>query len=196
MPRDDEELESFDEEDVVNEVIKEKNNKVQIDYSLDPIERIKLEISATDDVNQKQIGQYLLNKFETDEVLKNCYKDRKITLDSINNFVVECAKKHLNNKNGYISDEVVFGWVVHFVQDEKVSITDKASFTLTKEDENAAKERALKKFEEEQYQKIVAAEQKKKDAERKKLERAKEKEIKEKEEREQNGEISLFDFDD
>lgn len=195
MPRYNEELESFDEEDVIDEVVEEKTNKVQIDYSLDPIERIKLEINTTDDVNQKQIGQYLLNKFENDEVLKNCYKDRKITLDSINNFVVECAKKHLNNKNGYISDEVVFGWVVHYVQDEKVSITDKTSFTLTKEDENAAKERVLKKFEEEQYQKIVAAEQKKKDAERKKIERAKEKELKEKEEREQNGEISLFDFD-
>lgn len=163
-----EELELEESEETSTE-----SNKLEIDFSLDPVERIKLEIENIDDCNAKEIGEYLIEQFANDEVLKNCYKDRKITLDAVNKFVTECAKKQLNNKNGRITDKVVFGWVLHYVQDEPVEITkaETQKITLTKVDKELAKQKALKQYQDEELEKLRKQNQRKIDAENKKREK-------------------------
>lgn len=166
------------------------DTKIELDFSLDPIERLKIEIESTQDLNCKKIGAYLLEQFAKDEPLKNAYRDRKIVLNAVGNFVVECAKKELNGKNGFIDDEVVYGWVLHYVQDEPVKIAEAEKLVLSVEDKEAAKKRAIAKFEADELAKIKAKEQKKAEAEKRKVE----KEIKREKD---SGQMDLFaDFGD
>lgn len=166
------ELEEEIEDCVVAEATKEaKEEKITLDFSLDPAERIKIEIDNTEDANEKAIGSYLLEQFAKDEVLKNCYKDRKITLNAISKYIVECAKKYLKNKNGMIEDKIVFGWVLHYVQDEEVKIPVAETYELTPLDKDKAKKDAIAKYEAEQVEKLRQQEKKKAEAEKRKIEK-------------------------
>lgn len=179
-----EEEEMLEEEEETEESEeKTEETKVTIDFNLDPLERIQIEIDSTNDCNVKAIGEYLKSQFEKDDVLKAAYRNRKITLEAISKFVTDCAKKQLNSKNGFIEDNVVFGWVLHYVQDEPVKIVEAESYQLTKEDKESARTKARKQYEKEELEKI-----------RKKEKAAKEKAIaKEKAKREEFGQISLFE---
>lgn len=163
--------------------------ELTLEFDMNPIERIKLETEYAENDISKKVGLFLSKQFETDNVLANCYKDRKITLEDIYEFIYKSAEKYLNNKSGAISEDVVYGWSIHFIQDENVKVPEKESFKLTKEDENETKAKAMKRFEEEELEKIRKAEQKKKEALEKKA-------IKEKlkEEEERGKQLSLFDF--
>lgn len=183
----DEELEL--EEEFETEVETEEAEKIKIDFSLDPIERIQIELNATQDQNTKYIGEYLKEQFKTNEPLKNAYKDRKITLESIGKYVMDCAKKFLNSKNGMIEDKVVFGWVIHYVQDEKVEITSKDTYDvkLSKSEQEKLKEKARKDFEAQELAKL----QKEKERKEAKVQKAI---AKEKKHNEEIGQMSLFDL--
>lgn len=179
------ENEELDEEE---ETETEQDTKViELDYSMDATERLKIEIANTEDQNEKQIGAYLLEQFEKDTPLKNAYAERKITLKAVGKFVMECAKKQLDNKNGMIADNVVFGWVLHFVQDEPVKIDEKETYKLSELDKDKAKKQAMAQFEAEELAKIKKAEQRKKEAQQKAIE-------KEKKHNEEIGQMSLFDL--
>lgn len=118
--------------------------KVELNYNMDACERLEVEIQSQSDNMCKIIGNYLLEKMKSDNVLKSCYFDRKITLTSIYDYVIKCAKQKLENKSGAVEDKEVFGWVLHYVQDEKVEISKDNELTLdikTKEEiEQKAKE--------------------------------------------------------
>ena len=183
----DEELEEMEceEEDSTEtenvEVEETKEEKIKLDFSLDPVERLNHELTA--------IGQYVLNEFAANEPLKNAYKDRKITLEAIIKYVNSCAAKQLNNKNGAIEDKVVFGWVIHYIQDEEVKISAKDSYEvkLTKEDKEKAKEEALKKYEAEELAKLKKKQEREEKAKQKAIE-------KEKKKYEESGQMQLFDW--
>lgn len=168
----------------------EKKNKIELDWTMDPIERIAQETKALKktDFMGIAIGGYLAAEMAKDENLANAYKDRKVTLSSIVDFIMTEANKKLGNRNGCIPDEEVYGWAIHFVVDGKLPKNESAKLTLdlTKEDKEAAKEAALKKYEDEQLKKLRAAEAKKKEREKKKAEEAKK--------QKESNQISLFDF--
>ena len=190
----DEELEELESEEEIdeemNEVVEEvKEEKIKLDFSLDPVERLKQEIKALEhDMNSKAIGEFVLKEFANDETLKSAYKDRKITLENINKYVFDSAKKYLNSKNGMIEDKVVFGWVIHYIRDEKVKVSKKDSYEvkLTKDEKEKAKAEALKKYEAEELAKLKKQQEREEKALAKKVD-------KEKKKREESGQLSLFD---
>lgn len=163
--------------------------KVELNYSMDACERLKNEIQAEDRPMCKIIGNYLLEKMKSDNVLKSCYFDRKITLKSICDYVVECAKHKLNNQNGAVEDKEVFGWVLHYVQDEKVGISKDDKLTL----DVKTKEEIEQKAKEDYYRQVQAdlkkQEEKKTAKENSKIEKAKKK-------RQDEGYMDLFDMGD
>ena len=164
--------------------------KVELDFEMDPSERLKIEVANAPTSMEKVIGEHLLIKFEKEEKLKNSYKERKVKLSDIVEFVNNKAKEYLQNKSGAIEDTVIFGWCVHYVLDEEIEIPESKSYYISKEDEETARLRALKRLEEEQYQKLKNVEEQK----LQKAQKAKEKlEEKEKKIQEETGQLSLFD---
>lgn len=180
--------EDFEEDISENDDQKKEDQKnvIKLDYNMDSIERLKIEIENSKEQNEKIIGEYLLNQFKIDEVLKNAYKERKITLSAIGKFVYECAKKELNSKNGMIADSVVYGWVLHFVQDEPVKLTEAETYELTLKDKDEAKKRAIKAYEAQELEKIKKAEQRKIESEKRKVEKDLQKE-------KDSGQMNLFE---
>ena len=116
-----EELEETEEE-TEEESSPKKENKIELDFSMDAIERIKIETESAKDGLSKAIGAYLAGKMAEDEPLKKAYEDRKITLKAVCGFITECAKKKLGGTSGAVADEEVYGWAIHYVQDEPVKI--------------------------------------------------------------------------
>ena len=50
--------------------------ETELSFELDPIERLEKEIEIEDDSQRVVIGQYLKSRFESDEALRNAYKDK------------------------------------------------------------------------------------------------------------------------
>lgn len=180
-----EEIEETEEETEEESSPKEKS-KIELDFSMDAIERINIEAESAKDGLSKAIGAYLAGKMAKDDLLKQAYKDRKITLKSVCGFITECARKKLGGASGAVEDEEVFGWAIHYVQDEPVKISESATYTLTEEEKESAKAKAIREYE--------AAERKKlEDKAKKEAERQQAKIKKAEEEREKSGQMSLFD---
>lgn len=78
------------------------------------------EIKETNSLMEKRIGNHLLECMKTDELLANSYTEKKRTLKDCVKFIVKEARKYLNYSNGYIEDDVVYGWAKHYVLDEPV----------------------------------------------------------------------------
>lgn len=191
------ELEEEEEETETEENKPTKGEKLTLDFEMDAIERLNIEISAADTSLGQPIGKYLLEELKRDSALKNAYYKRKITLENVVEYVNKCAKAHLNSKNGAIEDKIVFGWVLHYVQDENVKVPNESkvkinnhNVELTEKEKAELREKAKAEYEAEQLAKIKAAEAKKAEKEKKRLEEAKRKE---EEEKEKYGYISLFD---
>lgn len=181
-----EELEETEEETEEEKSSQKKENKIELDFSMDAIERIKTEAESAKDGLSKAIGAYLVEKMANDEPLKQAYKDRKITLKAVCGFITECAKKKLGGVNGAVDDEEVYGWAIHYVQDEPVKVSESNSYTLTKEEKESARAKAIREYE--------AAERKKlEDKAKREAERQQAKIRKAEEEREKSGQMSLFD---
>ena len=179
-----EEIEETEEE--TEETSQKKENKVELDFSMDALERINIEVESAKDGLSKAVGAYLADKMAEDEPLKKAYKDRKITLKAVCGFIIECAKKKLGGVNGAVEDEEVYGWAINYVQDEPVKVSESATYTLTKEEKESAKAKAIREYE--------AAERKKlEDKAKKEAERQQAKIRKAEEEREKSWQMSLFD---
>lgn len=54
-----------------------------------------------------------INDVQLAEGLKN----EKKTYDGMENYIINEAKKHLDNKNGAIKDDIIYGWAVHYWTD-------------------------------------------------------------------------------
>lgn len=178
------------------------SEEIKISFDLEPSERLKQEIETLNekDTTGKRIGAFLLEQFKKDRPLSDAYRDRKVMLDDVlgyvNSMAEDLAKTIYEGRHAIcVDDATVFGWVIHFVQDGDLPEnrpTMEKIVILTEEEKEDAKAMALKRFEEEQYNELVAAEKAKKEAEEKRLKRLKDKE---KKEREESGQLLLFDFD-
>lgn len=68
--------------------------------------------------NQKLVLAYL--EENASDVLVEKINSGKKTMDDCWNFIMKCAEKELNKKNGAIRDDVVFGWAVHFFEEDSI----------------------------------------------------------------------------
>lgn len=176
---------------------KEKNMaELKLDLTMEPVERLKTEIEfRKEDPNVKCIGEFLLKQFETDEPLKNAYKERKVTLDAIYTFIRDQASKKQINGCAMVSSEEVFGWAIHFIQDGSIpnELQNATEVTLTKEKKASLTAQAEEEFKQQELARLA---KEKADAEAKEKERKRKALEKEKKEREESGQMSLFDFGD
>lgn len=76
-----------------------------------------LKLTAKDD-NEKIILQYLENNVS--DVLAEKINSGTKTLADCWNFIVKCADEQLHGRNGAVSSDVVFGWAVHFFEEDSI----------------------------------------------------------------------------
>lgn len=173
---------------------KEKNMaELKLDLTMEPVERLKTEIEfRKDDPNIKCIGEFLLKQFETDEPLKNAYKERNVTLDAIYTFILNQASKKQINRCAMVNSEVVFGWAIHFIQDGEIpnELQNATEVTLTEEKKASLTAQAEEEFKQQELARLA---KEKADAEAKEKERRRKAFEKEKKEREESGQMTLFD---
>lgn len=176
----------------------EKKTEVELDWEMNPIERLESETKALHETDFMgvAIAAYISAEMNKDENLAKAYKERKVTLNSILEFVMAEARKRLNGKNGQIPDAEVYGWAIHFIIDGKIpkQTGESLKLTISQEDREAARQEALKKLQEEELAKLRKAEAKKLEREKKKVEAAKKKAEEEERRRKEAGYMSLFDF--
>lgn len=171
--------------------------KIEIMMDIDPIERLTKEIEVTTKNGAKKVGEFLLKEFEKDDVLKQCYFDRKVTLMNIWKYIEEEAVKMAKEEDSIaIEDDTVYGWAIHFIQDGEIEepAAEKMVMTrtvITEEDKAKAKADALEEFKKKELERLEKERKAKEEKEKAKL---KELARKEKEKRESSGQLSLFDL--
>jgi len=168
-----------------------KKETLTLDFTMNAIDRLRAEVDFTDSKYQKVVGEFLLKQFEKDENLRLNYFNKKITLQTIWDFIVSEAKKQAQRNYAVMEDDEVFGLAVHFIEDGKVKESKKDNAVLTKETKESLIEKAKADFLKEQKEKLEKAEQKR--IEKEKAAKAKALE-KERQMQEQSGQLSLFDF--
>lgn len=167
--------------------------ELKLDLTMEPVERLKTEIEFhKEDPNMKCIGEFLLQQFETDEPLKNAYKERNVTLDAIYTFILNQASKKQINRCAMVNSEVVFGWAIHFIQDGEIpnELQNATEVTLTEEKKASLTAQAEEEFKQQELARLA---KEKADAEAKEKERRRKALEKEKKEREESGQMTLFD---
>ena len=171
--------------------------KLEISMDADPIERLKQETEFTNNIGEKRIGEFLLEEFAKDEILKQCYFDRKVTLKATYEYIKKKAKEAANGGGSImIDDETVYGWAIHYVQDgnvkeptaEKLVVTREV---ITEEDREKAKKDALEEYKQKEIQRLEQERRDKEAAEKARLKKLREEE---KKKREESGQMSLFDL--
>lgn len=134
---------------------------------------------------KQAIKSYLDNRAKTDELFAVAYAKPNKNIDECFNYIVGEAKKQGGNAV-YVPDEVVFGWAVHYYDEDNIKINKlpantrvsaKASVELTEEDKEKARNLAVQEYKQQCIDKLKAADEAKakKEAERKKAEREKRK---------------------
>lgn len=88
--------------------------------------------------NQKLVLAYL--EENASDVLVEKINSGKKTMDDCWNFIVKCAEKELNKKDGAIRDDVVFGWAVHFFEEDSILVKPKTQENASKEPKKEEKE--------------------------------------------------------
>ena len=74
---------------------KEEKQKISLDWDMDPIERLTVEMNSLDEsaYMARAIAEYLIEEFKKDENLKEAYKNRKVTLEEIVSHITKEAQK-------------------------------------------------------------------------------------------------------
>ncbi len=177
--------------------------EIELELNMDPVERLTKEIEMETDSTSIRIGNYLLEKFGSDESLKKSYFDRKVTLGDVVKYIYEKAKNKAKNSNAIaIDDAEVFGWVVHFVQDgedENIEAlrTSSDKIVLTKQEESDLRAKAMEEFKQKEIERLEEEKLEKEAKESEaaeKAEKARLKKIEEEErKRKESGQMNLFD---
>ncbi len=191
---DDEELELEEEEETEEPKEKKskgKTEKLELDFSMNAVDRLRQEIDFTDSEYQKVVGEFLLKEFAKDEQLRLAYFTRKVTLKAIWDSIVAAAKKKAVGGSAVMSDEEVFGLAIHFIQDGKVKEERSQKYVLTKDVKKSLEEQAKEEYLAEQKAKLAEEDRKRKEREEKAKKKALEKE---KKELEDSGQMTLFDL--
>lgn len=130
---------------------------------------------------KQAIKNYLDSRAKTDELFAKAYAKENKNIDECFDFVVGEAKKQGGNAV-YVPDEVVFGWAVHYYDEndikvdklpENMKVSAKSSVELTEDEMEKARELALQEYKQQCIDKLKAADElrAKKDAEKKKAKR-------------------------
>lgn len=147
---------------------------------------------------KQAIKNYLDERAKTDELFAAAYAKPNKNIDECFNYILGEAKKQGNAV--YLSDDVVFGWAVHYYDEDDIKINKlpantrvaaKASVELTEEEKEKARKQAMNDYKNRCIAEIKAAEEAKakKEAEKKK---AKREELRKMEQ----SMPTLFEFDD
>lgn len=179
---------------------------IELDWDMDPAERLKAEADSLKEGDQMRlVADALQKEFAKDPDLAAAYKDRKVTLEAVIGYIMDEAKKVAVDNRAMVSDETVYGWAIHFVQDGKVKEPKGKSLSvkaLPKETEQEIAEKAKKDFYEAEMKRLAeekrkADEKAAKEAEAKAkrdAEKAERKRKKAEEEFAKSGQMSLFEF--
>ena len=128
---------------------------------------------------KQAIKTYLDNRAKTDELFAVAYAKPNKNIDECFNYILGEAKKQGNAV--YLHDEVVFGWAVHYYDEDNIKINKlpantrvsaNASIELTEEDKEKARDLAVKEYKQQCIDKLKAADEAKakKAAEKRKAE--------------------------
>ena len=165
--------------------------EIELSFELDPIERLDKEIEIEEDSQKVIIGRYLRSRFESDETLRNAYKEEKKTLDDVYKYVIDCARELAKNNNAVmVEDKDVYNWAVHYILDGEQR-REGETYVLSVEEKKSIEEQAKEKYMNEVLAKLRAEDEEKKKKEEEKEAKELAKFNKKKEE---EGAISLFDL--
>lgn len=128
---------------------------------------------------KQAIKTYLDNRAKTDELFAVAYAKPNKNIDECFNYILGEAKKQGNAV--YLPDDVVFGWAVHYYDEDDIKINKlpantrvsaKASVELTEEDKEKARDLAVQEYKQQCIDKLKAADaaKAKKAAEKRKAE--------------------------
>ena len=129
---------------------------------------------------KQAIKTHLDNRAKTDELFAVAYAKPNKNIDECFDYIVGKAKKQGGNAV-YVSDEVVFGWAVHYYDEDDIKINKlpadtrvsaKANVELTEDDKEKARDLAVQEYKQQCIDKLKAADEAKakKAAEKKKAE--------------------------
>lgn len=147
---------------------------------------------------KESVKKYLDNRAKTDELFAQNYAKPNKNFDECYNYVLGEAYHHSSDVGAHIDDEVVYGWAVHYYDEDDIKIrtlpknikaSDKASVELTKEDYQKAYDQAM-----EEYKAQCLAEIKAKEEAKAKKEKEKRAALIAKRKEQENMTLSLFDF--
>lgn len=130
---------------------------------------------------KQAIKNYLDERAKTDELFAKAYAKPNKSIDECFNYIVGEARKQ-GGSAVYVSDEVVFGWAVHYYDEDDIkvsklpsgtSVSARTSIELTEEEKEEARKKAMKAYERQCMEEMKAAEEAKakKEAEKRKARR-------------------------
>lgn len=191
-----EEIGEDDEDEATAEEEKGKK-KIDLDWGMDPSERLRIEMEALQENDQMRlVAKELISEFAKDPNLAEAYRAKKRTLDEVIDYIVGEARKMAIGSRAVVRDEEVYGWAIHYVQDGKEKDTKAKKLSvgvLTKEDEAELTEKARKDFYDAEIRRLKEEAERKAKREREKAERKKADEEARKRERGYE-QVSLFSF--
>lgn len=149
------------------------------------------------DAVKQAIKTYLDNRAKTDELFAAAYAKPNKNIDECFDYIVGEAKKQGGNAV-YVSDEVVFGWAVHYYDEDDIKINKlpvdtrvsaKANVELTEDDKEKARDLAVQEYKQQCIDKLKAADEERarKAAEKKKAEIERRKQA-------EQSQLTLFEF--
>lgn len=147
---------------------------------------------------RESVKKYLDNRAKTDELFAQNYAKPNKNFDECYNYVLGEAYHHSSDVGVHIDDEVVYGWAVHYYDEDDIKINPlpnnvkaaaKASVELTEADKEKARELAIEQYKQQCIENLRKAEEERarKEEEKRKARIAKRKE-------QEKFAPSLFDF--
>ena len=186
-----------DEDDEAPDEEEKGKKKIDLDWGMDPSERLRIEMKALQENDQMRlVAKELIAEFAKDPSLAEAYRAKKRTLDEVIDYIVGEARKMAVGGRAVVRDEEVYGWAIHYVQDGKENGTKEKKLSvgvLTKEDEAEIAEKAKKDFYDAEMRRLKEEAERKDKKEREKAERKKAEEKAKKRERGYE-QVSLFSF--
>lgn len=186
-----------DEEDEAPSDEEKEKKKNELDWFMDPSERLRIEMESLQENDQMRlVAKELIAEFAKDPGLAEAYRAKKRTLEEVVDYIVGEARKMAVGSRAVVRDEEVYGWAIHYVQDgkEKEKKAKKLSVgVLTKEDEAELAEKARKDFYDAEMRRLKEEAERKAKREREKAERKKADEEARKRDRGYE-QVSLFSF--
>lgn len=188
-----------DEDDESPSEEEKGKKKIELDWGMDPSERLRIEMESLQENDQMRIvAKELISEFAKDPNLAEAYRSKKRTLEEVIDYIVGEARKMAIGSRAVVRDEEVYGWAIHYVQDGKEKETKAKKLSvgvLTKEDEAELAEKARKDFYDAEMRRLKEEAERKAKREREKAERKKADEEARKRERGYE-QVSLFSFSD